>query len=264
MRIRKPAVANQFYPGNIQILKHQVLEYLEKANPAEISGKIKAVISPHAGYIYSGPTAAYAYKILKKLDQTKIWKVLLLGPSHHIPFYGAASPEEEKWEMPFGQIDIKNVASEIKNPEEISEIPNANKDEHSLEVQVPFLQSVLKNFILYPLVLGNVRTDSLAEELADFAKQEDVIIVASSDLSHFLKYDEAKKSDLNTSEAIVNNDIQKMTDEGDACGIMGILTVMYLAKKFGWKCKMLNYMNSGDTAGDKSRVVGYGAYVFYE
>ena len=264
MKIRKPAVSNQFYPGNVQILKHQILEFLEKANPSEISGKIKAIISPHAGYIYSGPTAAYAYKILKKLDQSKTWKVVLLGPSHHIPFYGAAVPEEEKWETPLGLIDVENVASEIKDSNEISEIPNANKDEHSLEIQVPFLQSVLKNFILYPLVLGNVRTGALAEELEEFVKHDDVIIVASSDLSHFLKYDDAKKVDLKTSEAIVNLDLEKMSEEGDACGIMGILTVMHLAKNLGWKCKMLNYMNSGDTAGDKSRVVGYGAYVFYE
>jgi len=264
MRIRKPAVANQFYPGNVQILKHQLFEYLEKASPSEIPGKIKAVISPHAGYIYSGPTAAYAYKILKKLDQSKTWKVLLLGPSHHIPFYGAASPEEEKWETPFGLVDVKNVSNEIPESNEISEIPNANKEEHSLEVQVPFLQTVLKNFVLYPLVLGNVRPNSLASELEEFVKQDDVIIVSSSDLSHFLKYNEAEKVDLNTSEAIVNLDVQKMSEEGDACGAMGILTVMYLARSLGWKCKMLNYLNSGDTAGDKSRVVGYGAYVFYE
>jgi len=256
MTIRKPAVANQFYPGNPQMLKHNILEYLERAGDsphaygrqafAEMtksgdsrlrgndtgSGNdtLKAIIVPHAGYIYSGWTAAYAYKLLKKLDQDVTWKVLLLGPSHHVPFYGAAAPEEDKWEMPFGTVDVKDVRTELKESEEIIDVPDANTYEHSLEVQVPFLQMVLKKFVLYPLVLGSFKPKSLADELTDFVQQKDVIVVVSSDLSHFLEYLEAKKTDMRTSESICNLDIAGMTETGDACGRIGILTLMNLAK----------------------------------
>ena len=136
MTIRKPAVANQFYPGNAQMLKHSILEYLERANDSRLrendaggrnesseaggqrgDAQLKAIIVPHAGYIYSGWTAAYAYKLLKKLDREVTWKVLLLGPSHHVPFYGAAAPEEDKWETPLGLTDVKDVRSELKESE---------------------------------------------------------------------------------------------------------------------------------------------------
>jgi hypothetical protein len=274
MTIRKPAVANQFYPGNPQMLKQSIMEYLEKArspigsgitdaNKITKSSRLKAIISPHAGYIYSGWTAAYAYKLLKGLDQDVTWKVLLLGPSHHVPFYGAAAPEEDKWKTPFGLVDVKDIRSELKESEEIIDVPEANSYEHSLEVQVPFLQMVLKKFVLYPLVLGNLKPKFLAGELAGFAQREDVIVVVSSDLSHFLKYSEAKKVDMETSAAIYDLDIMKMSEMGDACGKSGILTLMNLAKELGWKCEMLNYKNSGDTAGDMNSVVGYGAFAFY-
>ena len=266
MTIRKPAVVNQFYPGNAQMLKQSIMEYLEKAKttPLPDGARLKAIISPHAGYIYSGWTAAYAYKLLKKLDQEVTWKVLLLGPSHHVPFYGAAAPEEDKWETPLGLVDVKDVRTKLKESEEIIDVPEANSYEHSLEVQVPFLQMVLKKFVLYPLVLGSFKPSLLAKELVDFVQQKDVIIVASSDLSHFLKYSEAKRVDMETSSAICDLDIMRMSEIGDACGKAGILTVMNLAKELGWKCEMLNYKNSGDTVGDMSSVVGYGAYVFYQ
>lgn len=275
MSIRKPAVANQFYPGNPQMLKQSIMEYLEKAKDSRARGddngrengkslgRLKAIIAPHAGYIYSGWTAAYAYKLLKELNQDATWKVLLLGPSHHVPFYGAAAPEEDQWQTPFGLVDVKDVRNEIKEGEEIIDVPEAGSYEHSLEVQVPFLQMVLKKFVLYPLILGNLKPKFLADELVEFVQQDDVIVVASSDLSHFFEYSKAKKIDMETSSAIRDLDIARMTEIGDACGKMGILTVMNLAKELKWKCEMLNYKNSGDTAGDMSRVVGYGAYVFY-
>lgn len=273
MTVRKPAVANQFYPGNPQMLRQSIMEYLDKARPEASPGRLKAIISPHAGYIYSGWTAAYAYKLLKGLDQDVDWKILLLGPSHHLPFYGAVAPEEDEWETPLGKVPVADVRGEIvlEGPfaqslesNEIIDFPGANTDEHSLEVQVPFLQMTLKKFTLYPLVLGDLRPAFFAREIKKFAAQKDVITIASSDLSHFLKYSEAKRADQITSEAICDLDILKMSELGDACGKMGILTLMHLAKELRWKCDILNYKNSGDTAGDMSRVVGYGAFAFYK
>lgn len=264
MSIRISAVKNQFYPGNPQILKQMIMQFFENADVKKMNEKIKAIIVPHAGYIYSGEVAAYGYKLLKYLDQEKIYKILLLGPSHQIPFIGAAVSNDNRWETPLGLVDARDIRSEIKKSANIVDVFNAHKDEHSLEVQVPFLQMSLKKFTIYPLCLGDLRSDFLANDLADFCKNDDVITVISTDLSHYLSYEDAKDNDLVTSAAIVNLDIDAMIEKGDACGRMGVLTGMFLAEKLGWKCKMLKYLNSGDTAGDKSRVVGYGAYVMYE
>ena len=261
--VRPALFANQFYPGDSKILKQNILRYLEKAETVPVDGKLKALISPHAGYIYSGYTAAYSYKLLKNLDKDTEWKILLLGPSHQVSYSGAAVSEQTGWQTPLGMVKVKDIREEIGEKDDIVDIPEANMHEHSLEVQVLFLQSVLKKFVLYPLVLGSIRPDFLADDLLDFCREDDVIVLVSSDLSHYLRYEEAKKIDLATSEAICGLDIEKMTERGDACGRMGILTAMFIANKLGWKCKMLNYTNSGDTAGDKNRVVGYGAYAFY-
>lgn len=264
MSIRQPAVADQFYPGNPGVLKQMILGFLSNAKPPKIIGEIRAIISPHAGYIYSGQTAAYGYKLLKNLDQEKEWKILVLGPSHHVPFSAAAAPENDEWKTPLGIVKVKDIRSELKKSYVIDDVHGADTQEHSLEVQVPFLQMVLKKFTLYPLVLGNLNSGFLAKELEEFCKKEDTIVIASSDLSHYLPYEEAKKIDFKTSSAICDLDIEKMNMIGDACGKGGILAVMHLAKKLGWKCKMLDYRNSGDTAGDKNGVVGYGSYAFYK
>ncbi|MBU1992859.1 AmmeMemoRadiSam system protein B [Patescibacteria group bacterium] len=264
MEIRHPAVADMFYPGKSAVLRQQVSQFLEQANPPNIGGRIKGLIAPHAGYVYSGPVAAYAYKSLENLDREKDWKILLLGPSHQIPFSGAAVSEFEEWETPLGNVKVGDIREKIKKTDLIKDIPGADSDEHSLEVQIPFLQTVLQKFTIYPLVLGSVNSRLLAEELAEFCKEDDVLTVVSSDLSHYLGYEDAKETDFETCEAISGLDTTKMDEIGDACGKNAILTLMHIAKKLKWKCKMLNYRNSGDTAGDKYRVVGYGAYAFYK
>jgi MEMO1 family protein len=261
--VREPAVADMFYSGDEDTLKRMILEYLEKVPAIEIAGKVKAVIAPHAGYIYSGQTAAYSYKLLKALDPDVRWKILLLGLSHHVPISGAAAPAFEKWKTPLGEVVVKDVRDEIGKSDLISDIPDAGIEEHSLEVQVPFLQMVLKGgFDLYPLVLGSFRAELLAEELAEFCARDDVITVVSSDLSHYLPYEEAKKVDHVTCKAVCDLDAPGMESDGDACGKMGILTLIHLAKKLNWKCKILDYKNSGDTAGTKDKVVGYGSWGF--
>ncbi len=262
---REPAVADMFYPGKPEILKKMIFGFLEKASITELPGRLKAVIVPHAGYIYSGPIAAYSYKLLRKLDGQTDWKVLLLGPSHFKYFAGASISCFDEWKMPFGNVKVGDVRKEFKDESEnIIEVDDCDAEEHSLEVQVPFLQTVLKKFTLYPLVLGEVKSGSLADDLCEFCKRDDVITVVSSDLSHYLEYGEAKKVDYVTVKAVCDLDSEKMAELGDACGKTGILVLLNIARKLGWKCKMLDYRNSGDTAGDKDRVVGYGAFAFYE
>lgn len=279
MQVKEPAVANKFYPGNPHILKQNILEYLAEAETSEevreaLKGRaVKAVIVPHAGYMYSGPVAAYGHGVLRGLDRGKMWKVLLIGPSHYVPLIGAAPYGDGKWKTPLGEVKTMDVRYEIGGGngatifdpignELLMTVPEAYGEEHSLEVQVPFLQTVLKNFVLYPIVLGEVRPDYLAEKLAGFAEGEDSVIVCSSDLSHYLPYDEAVKVDRGTVAGIVSMNLDKVIAEGDACGIKGILTVMFLAEKLGWKPVLLDYRNSGDTAGDKSSVVGYASIAF--
>lgn len=159
---------------------------------------------------------------------------------------------------------MKDIRDEIGKSDLISDVPDAGVSEHSLEVQVPFLQMVLKDFELYPLVLGSFRAELLAGHLAEFCSRDDVITVVSSDLSHYLPYDDARNVDKVTCDAVCELNADKMEEEGDACGKMGILTLIHIAKKLKWKCKFLDYRNSGDTAGDKSGVVGYGAWAFYK
>lgn len=262
--VREPAVAGMFYPGNENVLKQTILEYLEKASTKDISGQLKAVIVPHAGYIYSASVAAYSYRLIKKIDQDVRWKILLLGPSHQVPFGGVAAPAFDKWKTPLGLVDVKDVRDEIGESDLISDVPEAGVNEHSLEVQVPFLQMTLREFDLYPLVLGSFRAELLANELAEFCERDDVVVVMSSDLSHYMPYEDAKNVDEVTCQAVCDLDAEKMEKEGDACGKMGILTLIHLAKKLKWKCKILDYKNSGDTAGNKDQVVGYGSFAFYK
>lgn len=261
--IRPPAVADMFYPADDKKLKKMILEYLDEAPFTQIEGKLKAIIAPHAGYVYSGPVAAYAYKLLEKLDQSVQWKILLLGPSHRVFLNGAAVTAFKKWNTPFGNVEVRDIRDEIGDNELIVDLPGADREEHSLEVQVPFLQMVLKNFVIYPLMLGDLNTKVLAEYLTEFCKRDDVIVVASSDLSHYLEYSEAKGIDLETCKSIEKIDIEGMQDRGDACGKMGILTLLHLARELNWKCKLLDYRNSGDTAGTKDQVVGYGSFAFF-
>ncbi|MFA6992413.1 MAG: AmmeMemoRadiSam system protein B, partial [Candidatus Gracilibacteria bacterium] len=167
-------------------------------------------------------------------------------------------------ETPFGIVNTFDVRKEISPTENILDLPDAEKKEHSLEVQVPFLQMSLKDFDLYPLTLGNVRADFLANDLESFCRRDDVIIIVSSDLSHYNDYLTAKKIDKETVESILNLDIEKMIESGDACGRTGILTLMFLAKSLGLKPTLLDYRNSGDTAGGMAGVVGYSSIAFHK
>ncbi len=259
MLIKKPAVADYFYTANPEMLKNQIEECLNNSVDTEIKGNLKGLIVPHAGYIYSGIVAGAAYKHLRKYKDGQKKKIIILGPSHRYPLRGASVCAYDVFETPLGNIHGSKIAKEMA--QKIGFIPEADQFEHSLEVQLPFLQSVLTNFEIIPIVLGNVNMNELAEFLKPFI-DENTFLIVSTDLSHFFEYQKAIYTDNQTSDAILNQDTKKMMETGDACGIIGVLSSMILAKDLKWNTTFLDYKNSGDTAGTKDKVVGYGSYAY--
>ncbi|KAF0122024.1 MAG: AMMECR1 domain-containing protein [bacterium] len=270
--IREPAVAGSFYPNDPAVLKKQIRGFLDNVPEENIEGKIIALISPHAGYMYSGQVAAFGYKLLEGSDFNK---VIVIAPSHRVHFHGASVYNKIGYKTPLGTIPVdRDLCNRIiAQNGMISYYPEAHIQEHSLEVQVPFLQIVLKEFRLVPIVMGSQDFDTcrvLSEAIVKAIRDETVLIVASSDLSHFHRYDKAVSLD-----KIVLDHIDKLDAVGleqdlkkgrcEACGGGPIVTSMLIAEKLGAnKAKVLNYANSGDITGDKSGVVGYAAAVLYE
>ena len=281
-RIREPAVAGLFYPKDQAALSQTLDALLANATLHTIDGELRALICPHAGYRYSGPVAATAYRLLSGHDfQT----VVLLAVSHYAGFAGASVANADVYRTPLGDVPVSPKARElakinpfvleprcfVQRPQWSSQashpVPPTGEDtpetwEHSGEVQVPFLQKTLKNFTLVPVVTGEADPEKMAEALV--GKLDDkTLVIASTDLSHYHPYDEARARDKVTTDAIVNLDIDRMKSSGDACGKTPVLALMYLAKQKGWKATLLDYRNSGDTAGNKDAVVGYAAIAFY-
>jgi len=259
-QIRKEAVAGTFYPADKEKLKIMLTHYLNDAPQAE---KVpKAIIVPHAGYIYSGPIAATAYARLIPNNQV-IKKVLLIGPSHRVGFQGLALSSADQFSTPLGNI---SVATDIV--EKLNELPfvhyldKAHEWEHSLEVHLPFLQTVLKDFSLIPIVAGDATADQVCQLIEMFWEHDDILVVISSDLSHFHDYQTAKRLDKQTSAMIEKLHYENL-DSHSACGKVPVSGLMALAKKKQLQIKNIDLRNSGDTAGnnDLNRVVGYGSYV---
>lgn len=262
--IRPPAVAGMFYPSDETTLKNDIHVYLQQAhNEAKTPAVIpKAIVVPHAGYIFSGPVAASAYQHLIPLKH-KIKRVVLLGPCHRVAFNGLAVPESDTFNTPLG--DIKIDQSGIQQIEDLGQVitsEQAHRDEHSLEVQLPFLQEVLDDFTLIPLVVGNAKPAEVAEVINRLWGDEHTLIVISTDLSHYHDYHQAKLLDRSTSDAIANLK-PDLIDYDDACGRNGLKGLMAVASEKHLSVDILDLRNSGDTAGDKDRVVGYGAYAFH-
>lgn len=260
-QVRQPAVAGMFYPADKQSLKSDIQHYLQQANSKQ-NIIAKAIIVPHAGYMYSGPIAASAYKQILPFKD-KITRVVLLGPSHRVAFHGLAAPQSDFFNTPLGNIPIdhKGIGLLAGLPQVITS-DQAHLDEHSLEVQLPFLQEVLNEFSLIPLVVGDAERHEVAEVINKLWSDEHTLIVISTDLSHFHNYNEAKQLDSATSDAIVNLK-SDLIDYEDACGRNGLKGMLTVAEEKNLSVKLLDLRNSGDTAGDKGRVVGYGAYVIY-
>ncbi|MFA6530149.1 MAG: AmmeMemoRadiSam system protein B [Candidatus Micrarchaeia archaeon] len=259
--IRPAAVAGTFYPDEPDELKEMVEGFIESAPEIELGGKLKGLVVPHAGYIYSGLTAGVGYKVLQRYSDY-FNKALIVGPSHYAGFHGIVESGIGAWETPLGRVGARSIAEDVKD-KTIRTYPEAHMPEHCIEVQIPFLQTVLEEFEIYALLTGEAEPKEVADKL-DKALDERTVFIASSDLSHYNTYSKAIEIDAKANKYIPKLDIKNAEKSLDACGRTGIIALMHIAKKHKWKGKFLDYKNSGDTAGDKIRVVGYGAYAFYE
>jgi AmmeMemoRadiSam system protein B len=261
---RPAAVAGQFYPadpGQLSTMVDDLLDTVALASDANVAPTIKAIIAPHAGFIYSGPVAASIYRLLQTRAPA-ISRVVVLGPSHHVGFHGLALSSAKQFRTPLGDIPLElDVKSALRDMPQVIVSDEAHAREHSLEVQLPFLQRVLIDFALLPLVVGDASAEEVAEVLEVLWGGDETLIVISSDLSHFLDYEQARARDSHTSDAILELDPGRI-GYADACGRNPVNGLLLAARKHGLEATLVDLRNSGDTAGSKQRVVGYGAYRF--
>lgn len=263
-KVREPAVAGAFYPRQSSTLSNDVMALLTNARSSVGTATIvpKAIIVPHAGYIYSGATAAMAYARLAA-GRTSIRRVVLLGPVHRVPVRGMALPGVDFFATPLGEIEIDQAAVAAVTPlRQVVVSPLAHAPEHSLEVQLPFLQSVLEDFKLLPLAVGDATAAEVAQVLETLWGGPETLFVVSSDLSHFLPYRAAQAVDQETVHAILALDAQLTQQQ--ACGGTPVNGLLLVARRHHLQPQLLGHCNSGDTAGDKNRVVGYAAFAFME
>jgi AmmeMemoRadiSam system protein B len=247
MNIRKPAAAGTFYPADTKELELMLEEFFAKVPPTRDTRIPKALIAPHAGYMYSGQVAAYGYA--RVCDYKK---VIILGPSHHVHLNDVVGDTHQAWETPFGVVKVIN-SDFVSNYE-------AHAQEHCLEVQVPFLQFTLKKFKILPLVAGDIDVVSISIRIQKILNP-DTLLVISSDLSHYHDYTMAVKLDTATIKAIESLDAKSLAE---ACGEFPIRVMINIARARGWKPEVLGYKNSGDMTADTSRVVGYASVAFYD
>lgn len=271
--IREPAVSGTFYPSNPRVLKEDIKQYLSLVPGGLVSGRVKGLISPHAGYMYSGQIAAYGYKTLLAGAYDT---VIIVAPSHKAYFQGVAMQDTGGYRTPLGLMPIdEEVAGAILNAGKVVRSNAApHKGEHSIEVQLPFLQIVLGDVPFVPLMMGE-QSISLCEELSDqivAAVRElnkSALIIGSTDLSHYFPYSQAVRLDSAVTKRLAAFDVQGLeedlnSDRGEACGAGPMITTMFAARKLGAdRAAVLKYANSGDVSGDKAAVVGYVSCTFY-
>ncbi len=261
--VRLPAVAGLFYPEEADALRMLIDRLLAQAHvETELPAPPKALIVPHAGYPYSGQVAAAAYSLLEPLRDT-IKRVVLIGPSHRVYVHGIALPRTRSFATPLGTIPIDEEGRyQLLQRGDVLASDTAHELEHCLEVQLPFLQTVLREFTLLPLVIGSTTAPQVAAVLKDVWGGAETLVLASSDLSHYLPYGSAKEADAITATAIVNRhtDITRQ----QACGAAGINGLLAVARQTGLEVTEVARLNSGDTSGDVRRVVGYGAFVIHD
>jgi MEMO1 family protein len=269
--IRKSVIAGSWYPGKSSTLKRDIEKYFSNVPDLNLAGEIVGLVAPHAGYIYSGQVAAYAYKLVmgKSYDA-----VVVVGPSHRVAFHGVSIWSEGGYETPLGVVPIdEDLSRNIKKfSKTVNIIPAAHSQEHSLEIQLPFLQVALGNFPFVPLVMGDQNADTcydLADAIYQAAENRKILIVGSSDLSHFHNYAKASQLDAIVLKHIQDGDTSGLLKSLDreiceACGGGPMAVAILVAKKMGAEnSQLLKYSNSGDVTGDESSVVGYAAAAFY-
>lgn len=258
--VRHPAVAGSFYPADPYRLQ-TLLKGLLAAVPPAVETAPKALIAPHAGYIYSGPIAASVYARLAPARAT-IRRVVLMGPSHRVPFRGLAASPVEEFATPLGSVPVdQDAIRPLLDLPYFGYLEEAHRQEHSLEVHIPFLQSVLEDFSLVPIVVGDAGPEQVASVLERLWGGAETLIVISSDLSHYHDYATAQRMDGATSDAIVALRPEDIGYE-NACGRIPVGGLLLAARKRGLHGECVDLRNSGDTAGTRDRVVGYGGYVF--
>lgn len=259
--VRAPAVAGTFFPASPDTLRSQVDALLGGA-PAPAPGVApKALIAPHAGYVYSGPTAAFAYRLLAP-HRNRISRVVLLGPAHRVRVAGLALPSVEAFSTPLGTIPLdRSAMAALGALPQVATSDDAHALEHSLEVQLPFLQQSLGPFALVPLAVGHASPEQVAEVLEHVWGGDETLIVVSSDLSHYLPYAEAQVIDRQTTGAIAR--MESGINHQQACGATPVNGLLLQAQRRGLEATLLDCRNSGDTAGDRGRVVGYASFAFY-
>ena len=278
-RVREPAVAGLFYPKDPGALSRMIDTMLDAARTEPAPGELRALICPHAGYPYSGPVAASAYRLLKGRSYET---VIVLGPSHYAELRAGSITEDDVFRTPLGDVPVSARAGvlagmrpfaldppcRVVRPDWAAESSRAaparetaDTWEHSVEVEVPFLQKTLAGFQILPVVCGEFDEEQAARAL-ERVLDDRTLIVVSSDLSHYNSYASARRIDQQTVDAIVHLNPAAVGDS-DACGHTPIRTLLYVARHKGWQVRVLDVRNSGDTAGDKSRVVGYAAIAFY-
>lgn len=268
--LRKSVIAGSWYPGDPSILKRDIVNYFNSVSELKLKGEIVGLIAPHAGYLYSGQVAANAYHLIRGQNYDA---VIVVGPSHRAAFHGVSVFSKGGFETPLGIIPVaEGLAEKIKNLSEIiADIPGAHLQEHSVEIQLPFLQVALGDFSFLPLVMGDQDANTcrqLAAAIYEATSGKKVLIVGSSDLSHFYNYNTAKKMDAVVLEYLRNGDADGLMQslengEVEACG-GGPMAVTMLAARMmkADKAHLLKYANSGDVTGDKNSVVGYAAAVY--
>jgi hypothetical protein len=257
MRVRPPAVAGSFYPDDSVLLAGTVDGYLAGASRRK-GAPPRALVAPHAGYLYSGPVAASAFATLRGAAG-RFRRVLLLGPSHYVPFAGLALSTAEAFETPLGRVALDGSArTALADLAQVVVADAPHAREHSLEVELPFLQRVLGEFLLVPLAVGEAGDEEVAQVIDRLADAETLVVV-STDLSHYQPYEAARRLDRRTSDAIEAL-APEAIGERDACGRVPLRGLLAWARARHLACELLDLRNSGDTAGPPERVVGYGAY----
>ena len=258
LNVRMPAVAGLFYSADARQLAQDVQLLLAGAQPYDL--RPKALIVPHAGYVYSGAIAATAYATLRPIA-AQIQRVVLLGPTHCVAVRGLALPAANFFDTPLGQVKLYSEAAHaIAHLPQVIVSGEAHAQEHSLEVQLPFLQSVLPEFTLLPLAVGMVTAEAVAEVLDMLWGGEETLIVISSDLSHYLPYATAQRVDHETVQSILQ--LRQPISHDHACGGTPISGLIVAAQKHHLTPHLLDLRNSGDTAGSRDQVVGYAALAF--
>lgn len=260
--IRAPAVAGTFYPADAGRLRAAVEGYLQ-ANEARAAPMPKAVIAPHAGYVYSGPVAGNSFAVLGE-DTGQIRRAVVIGPAHFVPFRGIAVPQSGAFRTPLGEVPLDGAAiATVRDLPQVRLADVPHQPEHALEVELPFLQAVLADFALVPLLVGEATAEEVAQVLERLWGGPDTLLVISSDLSHYEPYERARDHDAATAAAIERLDGASLGPR-DACGWLPIAGLLIAAGRRGMQALRLDLRSSGDTAGPRDQVVGYGAWAFHQ